>query len=273
LSNISKYNHKSRRGIINISFTKIVAISALIITSIGSNATVITGGLSHDETGIGLITGSNGKTYIGWGEEGIKGNLLEMQAATQEGGQFEGYHIARRAEAAEFIELATGLNLASGYGYERGYESFPDKESSFKFGVRTETSRTDGRSSGGVEVPLLTDFIDYRLKLSFLVDDLSWNSYGSMYLSGHQASGPEWDSGSYLFPSYYKSSVLVTTSMNRHHTLGGVERDFSQNLFDSTWLLVSGEGKRAVLVPEPATSFLLCLSLLGFGLSRKRKKA
>ncbi|WP_028866227.1 hypothetical protein [Psychromonas aquimarina] len=97
------------------SLNRIAVISLLMLGSLSANAAIITGGLSYDDTGTHLITGTNDLTYVGWGETASY-NYAQTVAATQAGGLYEDYHIANQSEAREFFTLATGAAAPTGNG-------------------------------------------------------------------------------------------------------------------------------------------------------------
>jgi len=91
---------------------KIAAVGVLALGSMSANATIITGGLSYDETGTKTITGTNGLTYVGWGEAASL-TYDQTLTATGAGGAFASYHIASQSEAVDFFNLATGAGATS----------------------------------------------------------------------------------------------------------------------------------------------------------------
>jgi len=96
-----------------MSFPKILAVGVLALGSMSASSAIITGGLSYDDTGTKLITGSNGKTYLGWAE--VAGlTYTETLAETMSGGAYSDFHIASEVEAYDFFNLATGSVLPTG---------------------------------------------------------------------------------------------------------------------------------------------------------------
>jgi len=81
---------------------------ALVFAANTNAATITTGGLTYDDA-TGVITGTNGTTYLSW-DQAAELNYQETLAATAVGGEYEAYHIASRAEAYEFYYLATTIN-------------------------------------------------------------------------------------------------------------------------------------------------------------------
>ena len=89
----------------------IFVASALLMCSITVHAVVIqTGSLSYD-TNTKVITGDNGKTYLGWGQIAYM-NYAQTVVATDAGGSYESYHIASQTEAYEFYNLTDPVTTA-----------------------------------------------------------------------------------------------------------------------------------------------------------------
>jgi len=257
----------------DISIAKVITISALMFTSFNANATIITGGLSYDSTGTGIITGTNGKAYVGWEEGGIKGTLLDMISATQVGGEFQGFHIARRKEAVEFYKLATGSNAISDYGRGGQFEKFEAPHNMRQLGDLQvnfwDTTRYVKEGNKWVAYTTTSHSISSLLTLSYIVDDLrTWNSYGHMVFRDYQSFTPAIRGLEASYYSYRNQSM----EQNIFYQLGGPEQSFESVPWSRTWLLVSGPSTGPVLVPEPTSYLLLILGLLGLRFTHKKNK-
>lgn len=209
-----------------ISLKKIVALSLLTLSSLSVNATIITGDLSYDDTGSHIITGSNGSSYLGWGEIASY-NYAQTLAATQTGGLYESYHIANQNEAGEFFSLATGMTAPTGNNY-------------------LSSATNSGQAAFG------NNYYNYSSSYAWFLADIN-------------------DGGAKVgFIKQANSYTIIENnwrSISRSDYYSSTGSYYSKNI---TWLLVAND---SVTVPEPATALLLGLGLLGFGFSRKQKRA
>ena len=216
-------------------YKKILA-SLLLSASLSVNATIVTGGLSYDDTGTHLITGTNGLTYVGWTDIASY-NYMETLVATAVGGIYQEFHIANQVEAGEFFSLATGLAAPTAYGEVKG--ETPIDLASFGFhnhsygpsaGVWFLIDLNRGRNEGRKEVGIL-GISSYSL-LPFIWTNA--NAYDIAHTDRHSASG-----------------------------------SVSQNL--RSWLLVSGPVPTSHPIPAPSTPLILGIGLLGLRFARKKK--
>jgi hypothetical protein len=94
---------------------KMTVVWVLVSGSMSANSTIITGGLSYDDSGSKVISQIDGLgyTYLGWGEAASL-NYTQTLAATSSGGMYSDYHIASQSEAFDFYNMATGLSIAHG---------------------------------------------------------------------------------------------------------------------------------------------------------------
>jgi len=212
-----------------ISFTKVATISVFMLASLNGNATVITGGLSYDDTLTRTITGTNGLTYIGWAEAAPY-TYAQTLAATSLGGQYENYHIANQVEAGEFFSLATSVNVPDGYGSVRAN------------GPKDSAVFGDYSSSPGVW---------------FLIDlNRGRQDVGVLSIYGVNQYNP-------LMQITTNEFAYNIAHTDRHSASGSISSRLR------SWLLVSGPVPTAYPIPAPVTSLLLGLGLLGLWFARQ----
>lgn len=72
--------------------------------------TIVTGKLTYDPA-TNIITGTDGSTYLGW-DQALDLTYTQVVTATSVGGKFADYHIANKAEAYRFYNLATDTDVA-----------------------------------------------------------------------------------------------------------------------------------------------------------------
>jgi len=212
-----------------ISFTKVATISVFMLASFNGNATVITGGLSYDDSLTRTITGTNGLTYVGWAEAASY-NYAQTLAATKPGGLYESYHIANQVEAGEFFSLATSVDVAEGYGSVRAN------------GPKDSAAFGDHSSSSGVW---------------FLIDlNRGRQDVGVLSINGDNQFNPFMQ----ITTNEFAYNIAHT---DRHSASGSISSRLR------SWLLVSGPVPTAHPIPAPVTSTLLGLGLLGLWFARK----
>jgi len=77
---------------------------ALVFTSNTNAATITTGGLTYNDA-TGVITGTDGTSYLSWNQAASL-DYVQTLAATTVDGEYEAYHIASQTEAYNSYNLA-----------------------------------------------------------------------------------------------------------------------------------------------------------------------
>jgi hypothetical protein len=220
------------------SLSKIAVIGLLSLTSISSNAAIITGDLNYDDTGTHLITGTNGLTYVGWGEIASY-NYAQTFAATQTGGLYEDYHIANQNEASLFFSMATGTQTLLQHGDDIIFTGYEIEQSAFG----------DNYTSWSSSAWFLLDYVRDIKRVGCM-------SLGSTV-------SPPWQ------PSLAMRINWLDQTVSRSDEFSSLGWISSRPV---GWLLVSGPVPPIHPVPAPSLLFIFGFGLLGLIFTRKQQR-
>jgi|GEM_PF-3899375 len=234
----------------NVPFTKIVAISTLLLASLNAEATIIIGNLSYD-TNTHLITGANELTYVGWFKT-LNYNFEEALAATSEGGLFEEYHIANSDEAKVYYAMLGGLD--------------PFRGRKLKQQMLIKAEVTDGSPSNWL--PYKSSIKGYFMADTYIPEgdqhyDISTVSISEQFGPLKATYGA---TCSDEIKDYSRCPELTKSSLNSL-ILAATDNKLYYPI------LVSGSPTSTVkfqVIPAPATSLLLGFGLMGLGVARRK---